>query len=386
MATVFKKANSRFWYAQYYDSSGKRVAKSTGKEKKREAQKIAEDFESEDRKEAKKHDFSKDFRDVVEIAARDAESGALTLTRATELINRLKKLANPGFEEITVQKTWDRWVKIQELHVSAATTKGFGDDWRILSPHFGKGILHGPLTDLKEQHIRNAMTKAADEGRRGTTVNKAFMNFRRCLEWAVSQKYLQSNPARQVRAMPQTDSRERGPFTTDEVKKLVAAAIDEEWAGAIIVGAHTGLRMGDVAQLSRQHIDGARIVIRPSKTSKSKKTITIPLSPVVFDWIGEKKGDFFPSILKLSGARRAVIFTRTMARAGVPHDVTATGGIVLSRSFHSLRHTFTSWLAEANVNSDVRQRLTGHSSAKIHARYTHHDEALDRAVEKLPRL
>ena len=51
-----------------------------------------------------------------------------------------------------------------------------------------------------------------------------------------------------------------------------------------------------------------------------------------------------------------------------------------------LRHSFTSWLAEADVHADVRQKLTGHSSAGVHARYTHHDEALERAVASLPNL
>jgi hypothetical protein len=38
------------------------------------------------------------------------------------------------------------------------------------------------------------------------------------------------------------------------------------------------------------------------------------------------------------------------------------------------------------VHADIRQKLTGHSSSKIHQLYTHHDEALDRAVGTLPAL
>lgn len=386
MATVFKKANSRFWYAQFYDSKGKRVARSTGKEKKREAQKAAEDFESEERKSAGKNDFSEDFKKVVDAAARDAEVGSLTLARAEEFIQRLKRLANPDFEEVMLEDLWERWMRVQEQHVRPITIQSFKDDWKLLSPHFPAGTLGATAESLKEPQIRQAMKKAADAGRRGSTVNKAFLNFRRCLEWAVSEKLLQFNPARQVRALPQTDSRERGPFTLEEVRKLIAAARSDEWAGAILIGAHTGLRMGDIASLSSSHIDGKRLVIRPSKTSRRRKNVTVPLSPAVLKWISDRTGDFFPSIKPLSIARRAVIFTRTMEKAGVPHEVTATGGIVLSRSFHSLRHTFTSWLADADVQSDVRQKLTGHSSAKIHALYSHHDESLDRAVEKLPEI
>ena len=39
--------------------------------------------------------------------------------------------------------------------------------------------------------------------------------------------------------------------------------------------------------------------------------------------------------------------------------------------FHSLRHTFVSELANADVPSDVRRQISGHNDEKIHERYTH---------------
>jgi integrase len=389
MATVFKKANSRYWYAQFYNSSGVRVARSTGKEKKRDAQKVAEDFESEDRLSEKgRKDISKDLKLVVDAAAREAEVGLLTLARAEELINRLKRIANPDFKELSVLDAWEKWIGIQERHVGESYVKSLQDGWKFFGKHLGKKVCESPLSDLKEGQIRSAMTKSTDEGRRASTVNKIFLDFRRCLEWTVSQKWINANPARQVRTLPETDSKETGPFTVEEVQTLVKTA-NEEWSGAILIAAHTGLRMGDICKLSPDHVEDRRLVIRPSKTSKSKKTVTIPLSDDVVGWLERKKGIeglFFPVMEKSGSAQRATFFRRLMEKAKVPREVTAPGGIVLNRSFHSLRHTFTSWLADADVQADVRQRLTGHSSAKIHQRYTHHDEALDRAVEKLPSL
>ena len=97
-----------------------------------------------------------------------------------------------------------------------------------------------------------------------------------------------------------------------------------------------------------------------------------------------KKGLFFPNLSKRVPGTLSTTFKRIMKSSGVPDKVTLPGGIVASRSFHSLRHSFTSWLAEADIAADVRQKLTGHLSKGIHARYTHHDEALDRAIEALP--
>ena len=41
------------------------------------------------------------------------------------------------------------------------------------------------------------------------------------------------------------------------------------------------------------------------------------------------------------------------------------------RTFHSLRHSFNSALANAGVAEEVRMKLTGHSSKDMNSRYTH---------------
>ena len=41
------------------------------------------------------------------------------------------------------------------------------------------------------------------------------------------------------------------------------------------------------------------------------------------------------------------------------------------RTFHSLRHSFNSALANAGVAEEVRMKLTGHSSKAMNTRYTH---------------
>ena len=57
------------------------------------------------------------------------------------------------------------------------------------------------------------------------------------------------------------------------------------------------------------------------------------------------------------------------------------------RGFHSLRHTFTSWLRTAGVSEEDRMALTGHSTRESHAIYSHTDaEALRKAITKLPKL
>ena len=57
------------------------------------------------------------------------------------------------------------------------------------------------------------------------------------------------------------------------------------------------------------------------------------------------------------------------------------------RSFHSVRHTFTSWLANADVAPELRIKLTDHAPAEVHTGDTNHELAtLSDAVTMLPKL
>jgi len=58
---------------------------------------------------------------------------------------------------------------------------------------------------------------------------------------------------------------------------------------------------------------------------------------------------------------------------------------VRTLTFHSLRHSFNSALANAGIAQEVRQKLTGHESPEMNKRYTHHElEPLRIAIAQIP--
>jgi integrase len=84
-------------------------------------------------------------------------------------------------------------------------------------------------------------------------------------------------------------------------------------------------------------------------------------------------------------------FKRVMERAGIKgrmlREANGAGRSQSSLSFHSLRHSFNSAMANAGVALEVRQKLTGHSSADMNRVYTHHElEPLRAAVAVIPSL
>jgi integrase len=108
---------------------------------------------------------------------------------------------------------------------------------------------------------------------------------------------------------------------------------------------------------------------------------------------GVGKAFLFPSLAgKGTGGKHGLSgrFAAIMEKAGIEGKITqhAKGGRALSNlSFHSLRHSFNSAMANAGVSQEIRQKLTGHASAEINKLYTHHElEPLRAAIETLPGL
>jgi integrase len=387
MATLYKR--NGIYYAKYINADGKRVSQNTGVSQKAEAKKIAADYESKARTEKNESNhLPKMFASILEVAAREAASGELTLARAEELITRLHRLANPDYKEISLHDYWQKWIADQTAHVTETTLDNYHDDLKRLGEGLGEKVMKAPVRSLTSDQVKTALEKLRKKGdRKGSTINLALSSLRRVMESAVSQKLATHNPAKQCRLLSESDSTTRAPFTIQEIRAMLDhKQTSDEWKGAIIIAAHTGLRAGDVVNLSSKNVDGTRLVIMPSKTAKTKKVITVPLTPACIQWIGKKKGDFFPTLKKQSKPTTAMQFGAIMKKAEVPREIEVAGGIKASRSFHALRHTFASLLAEADVHADIRQKLTGHATSKIHQRYTHHDEALDRAVGTLPAL
>jgi integrase len=85
-------------------------------------------------------------------------------------------------------------------------------------------------------------------------------------------------------------------------------------------------------------------------------------------------------------------FGRLMAKAGIDQGVIRERGEGVSRktsalSFHSLRHSFNSILANAEVPQELRMKLTGHSSVDMNDGYTHTElKTIRGALKHLPRL
>jgi len=163
------------------------------------------------------------------------------------------------------------------------------------------------------------------------------------------------------------------------------------------------LRLKDVTDLWWGSVDAGltKLELIPRKTRRKKRNRkgVLPIHSELAAWLkrqtrGIGKAPVFPSLAGKSGGGKSglsSVFKRIMARAGIQgrmlRERNGEGRSQSSLSFHSLRHSFNSALANANVAQEIRQKLTGHSSAEMNKVYTHHEiETLRAAIAKIPRV
>jgi integrase len=136
-----------------------------------------------------------------------------------------------------------------------------------------------------------------------------------------------------------------------------------------------------------------------------EKRVRIPIHPELHEYLISLDGSDDPEAFihptlaekKVPGkSGLSLAFSKIVTKAGIksrllrPHKSTempTRSHRVRSLTFHSLRHTATSCLANEGVPEDIRMKVLGHSDKAVHAKYTHHDEkALREAMTKLPKL
>ena len=102
----------------------------------------------------------------------------------------------------------------------------------------------------------------------------------------------------------------------------------------------------------------------PKKTKRKKTIVRIPIHPTLETFLKtlptpiKPDTPVFQSLANQTGTGRSGLstqFTAIMADAKVSRGKSSSTGSRTSyeRSFHSLRHTLTSWLADSNVSPEI---------------------------------
>jgi len=310
MSRIYKRTGSPHW--QYTDGGGPhRIQKSTGTPNKRIAQLIQAKWDEE--RILQRHG----------IATKSMTCEAL-YQEYIELIQTVKS---------------ESWSK----RISA----GLKQFIYVYSNH-----LIGRVT-VKD--INNYISKRLKDDKANKTVRDEVSIVKAMFEYAIQNKYIHSNPCKNVILPAKKTKRPRQAIPHDIVKKTIDLAWREDDRIFWSLLYYTGLRVGDAGTLKPENLKGDCIELAQTKTAEP---VMIPLHNELLPY-KDKLVDLMPTVHRRDESRKR--FQKILRE-----------NFGMKADLHSLRHSFNTHLRDLGLAYEDRKALLGHiSTSKVTADYTH---------------
>lgn len=196
-------------------------------------------------------------------------------------------------------------------------------------------------------------------------------------EWELCKE----NPVSKVfKTLGNGDNKRVRYLSTEERYKLELAL--PSWLRPIVtVASHTGLRRGNILELTWQQADLSRKMIVIDRT-KNNKSIGIPLTETIVKTLSELR--------RIRHLHSLFVFCDRDGKPHSPYKVSIAFKRVCKKTgienfrFHDLRHDFASKLVQAGIDIYKVKALLGHKDLRMTERYSHlRQEDLRDAVKVL---
>jgi len=368
--------SSPYWYAAFTDPLGRRLKKSTGQTSKSRALEMARTWEK---------------------ASEEARGLRLTEARAREVISELmRSVGGESLTVFTVEQWFGHFVKQKKKSRAGATAKRHAQMMREFMAFLGPRAKLN-IAAITSRDIASFRDKRHSLGLAPATVNLEVVILSSAFNSAWKQGHVSVNPCLAIEPLKNKPKR-KGVFSPEQVAALLKAA-DGDWRGLILVGFYTGQRLADCSNLRWRDVD----LVSDIKTirfqvRKTGAEIIAVVHPALEDYLlslpTAKSDDeyIFPTLAERASSTLSTQFVELLAQANIERGLirertTKSSRSVSALSFHSLRHSFSSILANAGISEERRMALVGHTTRDMHQKYTHHElERLRDAISVLPRI
>jgi integrase len=234
------------------------------------------------------------------------------------------------------------------------------------------GLQEVPITEIKRRHIRSIRDALAI--RTPATANSVMKIARVVLEFAVEDDLLDYNVLHGMKKLP---GGERQPWTALQVKALTA--LPDNLRRAAVLALYTGQRASDVVRMTWADYDGAGIAVVQQKTGAR---LWVPahrnLRAELDTW--DRQAVTMLVTQKGTPWRSARVLSTRFSAA--TNAIKPLAGV----TFHGLRKTAASRLAEAGCSTHEIAAITGHKTLAMVELYTRGADQKRRATAAIFRL
>ena len=416
MASIYKKPNSPYWYAQYRvrTATGWKLVKLSTKIEHSPAQPTKEVKEAAKRL---KHPINVTTTEQAMTKAQRLADALEATARANLPAYQLRRSISALSTELTGESlempSVDSWItdhmqRIKRNGLKPASLANYKQAYDKFRASMGER-LNLPLdriTPLMLDDFKNYLLARVSP----STTNVALTLVAATFQAAVDYKIIETNPFTAIAKPHKGKVIKRRKFEVEELQKVIDSC-NPEWQSMVKVCLYTGgQRLGDVATLRWSQVDDKRGIIQMT-TQKKGKSLMIPIFPALKQHLKQRwkeaPGEFLhpecAAIFEGRGSGRlSNIFGRILYQCGlITKDPLAAGkkykqqdgnGTETRRhvnelSFHSLRYTATTMLHDAGVPPALVQAIVGHDSKEVHEGYIDFGaKEFTQALEKLPNL
>lgn len=258
--------------------------------------------------------------------------------------------------------------------------------WKTDEQRFAKAIGPAlgalPLRAIRPADVQAFLDSLTDSGAAPSTVKQYMTIVRRAfniaLETTVNDVPLFEgrNPATGLRLPGIHNARERY-LSADEAARIIEAAGKLRYPDlrdAIVLSLNTGLRMGEIMRMGWAHVDMVAETVRVPDEDRRKPGGIVPLNAEAIAVLSRRRTEeagqlvFPPKWGKDTRTNLTRAFRELVDSLGL-NDATADPRHRIV--FHTLRHTFASWLALAGVDIYRIKTLMRHRSIQMTMRYAH---------------
>jgi len=409
--SLHRKKTSPYWFAyvRYPDPKNPgrliQTSKSTKERTKEGARKKAAEIEQAILSEAGAgEEKSRELYAILKEACDDATRGNLNEAKARVYLSEMLRISTgEGARFYTLRQWLDGWLADKEKANKRGTFIRYKGVIAQFLEYLPEERTEGSVMNLTAEDIRNFRDAEHDAGKSASTVNDAVKTIRTALNEAKRRQVILSNPADAV-SLIREDEIEKDVFASGDILRLIDAA-PGDWPGVILFGFYTGMSLRDITGLKWSQIDMEHGTVSYNRI-KTGTPVILPIHPELSEHLltlpagDDPKQPVFPSLAGKSTAGKSglsMAFGRIMKKAGLAgeaHEPRNAKGEGKSKgrtrntlTFHSLRHSFNSAMANKGVAPEIRNKLVGHASEAMNARYTHLElDTYRHAINAVPTL
>lgn len=231
-----------------------------------------------------------------------------------------------------------------------------------------------PFKDIRPFHLESIKKNMTGAKRSPRSIQYALAVVRQVFNHAIKNEIFSGeSPTRKV-TKPKVDNKRERFLKHDEADLLLNELKSRSWQlyEMACISLHCGLRAGEVFNLTWGCIDFEEKTMRVLDT-KGKFNRTAYMTDIVYG-IFKSKDMGSPSDLIFKSIKGVKIKEVSNAFSKAVDSLGLNDGIEDPRQklyFHSLRHTYASWLVQKGVSLYTVKELLGHSTLAMTERYAH---------------